>query len=1162
MKLRRILAILPALLPFLGWAQTISQEQACRNVEQFLQGSVAASRSVKPVKTTDLKLSYATRGMAAPALYVFNVADKGGYVVASGDERAYAILGYSTEGSFEETKAPCCVKWLLGEYERQISYAREHQLQAPTRATDTRQDILPLLSSKWDQGNPYNGKCPIDPNTGDRCITGCVATAMAQLMYYHRWPNRGTGSHSYEWRGETLSADFWATEYRFGLMKNTYKGNERDDNLATLLYHCGVAVNMDYSSSASSAYCDGWELAKYFGYSNHYYRLSLDEMGEEEFLDKVYKNLKNRRPLLYSGNSGNSGGHEFVCDGYRNDGYLHFNFGWSGWCDDYYRPTAIKTDNGNYSSHQSAIGGLMPKTVSVTVDGLRYDLVDDEAYLIGGDPVGHLEVPSVITFNGNQYTVCCIEAGAFCENEQITSVTIPASVESLRDSCFKNCLNLKELRIEDSDKQLSVGWAPFDETSLEKIYVGRNLSRSFYLYDRVSEIEIGPLVTALCEGFLNGMSVRHVRIPASVISIGLNALSNYSLESIEVDEANTTYSSVDGVLFDKSQKRLLAYPRQRQCHTYVVPSTVTSFGQYAFSSVWCVDSLIINEGTATLAEYALAWSGFQYVSFPSTLNRIMGHGCENLYVRRLDLHETTPPRTGENSIVIENSDHEIYVPVGTLDKWKRSIDWRKLNIKEFPLEIDGLLYTKLSETELRLDGGQVNDGLVVPSEVEYNEKHFTVTEINEEAFRDNGNVTSVHIPATIRKVGSRAFFYSGIRKLTIADSPEMLETGPYSFYAENLSDVYMGRSWKSPDQETPVFGWGVKHLVLGEQVKSIPDNGLFGTQIDTLHITANVQTIGEKGIPGDVSCIELHPDNQHFVMDGGALLTADRTRMLKYLTSLDVERRKYVMPATVKRIDAYSFSYASLDSIGISGQLEYIGEYALRWSLSGQPSAALHFPATLSQIEDMGLTNSGATWMEVDPDNPNFMSQDGMVFNKQRTELVAVPTNINSRIVVPAGVGVVRNHALQNVNAPAIVLPASVEQILEYGIYGPLADSLVVPCQVPPQCESYGVYLPGYKVWDEKLRKYKQRKTFVYIPQGTLSAYLNAAVWMDVSNYVEIPDDEVGRYVALGIDERFVIVAQPTGETYDLNGRRSQGMRRGLNIVRMSDGTWRKVVRR
>ena len=188
-------------------------------------------------------------------------------------------------------------------------------------------------------------------------------------MFYHRWPGRGTGSHSYEWRGKNLSANFGNTVYHWDKMKNNYNWRDHDSNdaIATLMFHCGVSLEMEYGSDVSWAYFrNGESLSTHFGYSDSYREFCRDD-DPEAFEEALYDNISRDLPVLYSGQDlEKAEGHMFVCDGYEaSNGTYHINWGWGGYNDGYFKITYLQADDdSNYTEDQFIITEIMPKTAT------------------------------------------------------------------------------------------------------------------------------------------------------------------------------------------------------------------------------------------------------------------------------------------------------------------------------------------------------------------------------------------------------------------------------------------------------------------------------------------------------------------------------------------------------------------------------------------------------------------------------------------------------------------------------------------------------------------------------------------------------------------------------------------------------------------------------
>ena len=285
----------------------------------------------------------------------------------AGDDRVKPILAYSTTGQYDPQNVSEGFAFTLNSFREEIQYVREHNLSATpdiaaewkmvnergslNRSGQTRAVVDQLCQTLWNQNFPWNSQCPEDETgSGGHVYAGCVATAMGMVMKFWEWPAQGVGSHSYHPQGyPQQSANFGATEYHFELMPNTLDSTSTEEEyfeIAQLLHHLGISVDMQYSGEGSGAYSEDvpHALRNYFryncedhvtnygnwwpgwGYSNEEWAQMLKNGGLDEHL-----------PLYYSGqDDSGAGGHAYVCDGYDENDYFHFNWGWSGrdnaWC--------------------------------------------------------------------------------------------------------------------------------------------------------------------------------------------------------------------------------------------------------------------------------------------------------------------------------------------------------------------------------------------------------------------------------------------------------------------------------------------------------------------------------------------------------------------------------------------------------------------------------------------------------------------------------------------------------------------------------------------------------------------------------------------------------------------------------------------------------------
>ncbi|MDZ7740642.1 MAG: C10 family peptidase [Bacteroidota bacterium] len=310
-----------------------------------------------------------------PAFYAFDFKG-GGFVIVAAEDAMYPIVGYAYKGKFPVNLSDHRnYASFLQTYVEQAAFARENNVEADVFAINTwnhlllsavedletdrggSRDVEPLVSSMWNQDDPYNYYAPLDAaGPGGRCYAGCVATCMSQVMHYWRYPQTGEGSHSYYAQGYgTQSANFGATNYNWTDMKNTID-NSSPFGIAELQYHAGVSVNMGFGPNGSGAQSSNVDdaMRNYFRYDNALF-MEKSSYPTSTWITILQDEIDLGRPLYYSGYTNDWSGHAFVCDGYQGS-LFHFNFGWSGSGNGYY---SLYDVNGFYRD-QTAVKNLYP----------------------------------------------------------------------------------------------------------------------------------------------------------------------------------------------------------------------------------------------------------------------------------------------------------------------------------------------------------------------------------------------------------------------------------------------------------------------------------------------------------------------------------------------------------------------------------------------------------------------------------------------------------------------------------------------------------------------------------------------------------------------------------------------------------------------------------
>ena len=412
---KMLFGLVAAMLSVTLWATPRTAEEAASIAASFVNERPAMRKMHKaPQTAASMRLAHTRQKSSSQdnAFYVFNRADNAGFIIVSADDRTNEdILGYSDGGAdFNMETINPNLRWWLERYEEEISAIQDNDpaIAQPRKALQVTA-IAPLLKNKdgveitWYQEEPYYNLCPMDQRDNTRSLTGCVATAASQIMYKWRHPAQGTGSHSYTWydcmdddcnnyKTKTLSVNFGNTTYDWDNMLPAYEGKSyttaQANAVATLMYHAGVACDMMYGGDAtggSGAWTDdmAYGLKTYFGYKFEKFITMYSESGYKsakradvanvtaEFsvtTDQIatYFNadLEAGRPILMGGESTQSGGHEFVCDGRNSSGKFHINWGWEGSQNGYFSLTSLRPGEYYFSSKIDALIGLEPDNVA------------------------------------------------------------------------------------------------------------------------------------------------------------------------------------------------------------------------------------------------------------------------------------------------------------------------------------------------------------------------------------------------------------------------------------------------------------------------------------------------------------------------------------------------------------------------------------------------------------------------------------------------------------------------------------------------------------------------------------------------------------------------------------------------------------------------------
>jgi len=678
LKLFLILVLTTIVLPV--WSNPIDENTARKVASQTLSRSSASHSSADLqllcISGSNSELNIVKRASQIGEtvyFYVFGGENNEGFVIVAGDDRVAPVLGYSFSNNFSVENMPSNLTWWFEDYARQIEYAIENDI-APTLKTEQQwmqylsneyvrnleATIGPLLETTWSQSPYYNQLCP------EGSLTGCVATAMAQVMKYHNHPIQGAGTFSYNHSTYgTLSANFGETIYQWNNMPPalTYTSSPEQINaVATLMYHCGVALEMTYSPISSGALGIGAirTLPTFFGYD---YNIAVASLyGENPNINDWYNLLRTElnanRPIIYSHAALS---HNLVCDGYTDDNLFHFNWGWGGSNNGWYLPALLHSTGFNYmhgivynikpceGALSWEIGDPIPANVIATLSNgtLTINGIGATQNWSNANRPWNSYFSSVIINNG----VTNIGSYASGDNRYLNSVTMGDNVTSIGNNAFYSCKSLSSIEI--SNSVTSIG------------------NSAFSTCNSLTDLTIPNSVTSIgSSAFAGCRSLISLLIPNSVTSIGSSAFAGCtSLISIDVESNNMNYTSENGVLFNKSKTTLICYPAAKSNTFYTIPNSVIQIMQAAFYYCFNLSSIIIPNSVSVIANSSSTFSN-----------------CSSL--TDVTVNWTTPLSIGTaffSSITLANVN--LHVPAGTECVYKATPIWGIFNIIGLPLTI-------------------------------------------------------------------------------------------------------------------------------------------------------------------------------------------------------------------------------------------------------------------------------------------------------------------------------------------------------------------------------------------------------------------------------------------------------------------------------------------
>ena len=1070
------------------------------------------------------------------AYYVFNAEDNGGFVIVAGDDRMKDILGYAEHGSLDQDNLPDNVKWLL-DYYAQIAANLPAGKRAKAAASAERTELLPLLTTTWDQGDGYNAQCP--DIGGQKAPTGCVATAMAQVINYFQWPISDVRSiAAYQTRTYQMELPVLpAKKFAWATMT--------DDDVAWLMRYCGQAVQMDYMETESSARVLDMvdALISVFNYSKTTKLADRQSYSDDEWEELIYHEVSVGRPVIYSGTvRGTSAGHTFVVHGYR-DGLFLVNWGWSGQCDGYFALTDLSPNGSQgFSDLQSAVVSIQPASVD---DGSIEDV--KEVRTIHLDKAGTLSefISEKDKYNLRKLTL----------SGEVNSNDIYLIREMSQDPGRLEKLDLQDAKI------VKGGDHDGDFYQLDDDVIGGTM---FLRCNKLCEIILPNSLTGIYGEAFSGTGITSLMIPKSVTYVAPGTLGGCNnLVSLTVEDGNSVYYSApnSNAIFERSSGTLIG-----GCSTTVIPEGTTTIGAFALWGLGGLKTITLPESLTTIGDHALYGCELSSIHIPKNVTSI-GYDAFSAYgLTAITVDSANPVYDSRNhcNCLIETASNTV---------------------------ITGCSNSTIPEGVVAL-----GDESLSQSQIGYTLLPQSLQSIGFRAF-DFSRLREIEIPASVTTIGESAFFGCPHLKVVKVNSPTPLVI-PESVFANLWSEARLIVPDGTKEAYMAATGWNVFQHVMeaSEYQPSCTLHVMPAGTLSTLIPEGDMPYVRELTLTG-----ELNNDDFLFLREkmGNGMLRAidmsdakvidngeydvlceaafrlmgslETVKLPKTLTTIkdyafmSTDLRSLIVPKTVTTIGRDIFYYCeNLSSLSVeegnstfdsrdncnaiietatnvlrigcsssvvpSGVVE-IGDGAF----SGVPHLlSVNLPDGVTRIgsdafwSDLGLTSItlsksvvelgvgpfvGCTNVKsftIEPGNPVYDSRDNcnaIIETATNTLIQAFATT-----VIPESVVKIAPKAFQYQNISHIEIPASVKEIgYDAFLYCNNLTTVISHIKKP------------FPINPSVFSGDNMRTAVLYVPYGTKNAYASTSGWGLFPNMIEMEptDEDYSLHAASVVDNDF-----------------------------------------
>lgn len=983
--MRRLFLLLVCIIsPFVLQAKVVTEKEALQKAQDFMQGKQFSKRNLTRAQSDETK---------EEPYYIFNIVENNGFLIVAGNDQMPDILGYSEKGNFDLSKAPDNVKWLMDYYAQIAKSLKESNYsKAKTRAPSDRSEVQPLIKTTWDQYAPYCDYCPV-VEEGYLTPTGCVATAMAQVINFFQWPLTEVKAVA-----EYTTSDKMVVSTLPSKKFNWY--NMTDDDIAWLMRYCGQSVMMDYKADESSAAPGNipYALTSVFGYSKSTKLANRSSYSDNDWEELMYNEVNLGRPVIYSGFQGSSG-HTFVVHGYR-DGMFMVNWGWSGSFDGYFTLTNLAPNEYmNFSDDQNAVVGIQPAVANSNAEGISMTINVEEAGTLStyiSDDIKYTVSNLVLTgdLNGTDFRLIRDMAGnnykgeiteGKLENIDLSDATIVEGGDPY--------IETQDVRYTMKDNNMSI------YVESPKVYSSTNKISS-YLFAGCTSLKYIRIPNNTIEietKAFDGTNLKEIFIPKSVTKIDIEAFNNSwrELSSISIAEDNSVYTTLgnyNAIIEKETGKLIIAF-----CSTTIVPEGVKIIGTNAFKGCSTNGGLWpeLPESLTTIEEFGMEWLNGRTVFIPKNVstigNQAIPTGAEFIIV---DKDNTVFDSRNDCNAVMETASN-------TLIYGSR--------FTEIPVDA-------ISIADNAILGFRIKD-IVIPENIK---------SIGESAFGTGGEglETVTVLNAEPIEIPENTFYIAAsTAKLIIPDGSKEKYENAVGW--NKFTTIVESSSYSSSVTLNVSPAGSLPNLISENEKYSIGNlkltGELNGTDLNFLH-----EMMGYNSeILGSLKSLDLSDAK---IVEGGSDGHFSKEDVLgESVFGESPSLKQLVLPKTLKRIEANAFKDQLIKSIVIPKSVEEIGDYAFYY-------------CPLESIS-------------VEEGNPVFDSRDNCnAIIETATNTLRVGCR---KTIIPNSVRAIGRTAFSGKDGMrSITIPEGVTSIEDYAFW---ADNDLISVNIPKSVVNFGI---------------------------------------------------------------------------------------------------------